>query len=68
MQSSAEIYRQDFETNAAFRWGWELVITTSPVEFSIPHKSEVVNTTQKLVHLQPDRVSDFWRKWRTLCE
>jgi len=44
---------------AVFHWAWKLVITTSAVGFSVPRKPEAVNTTRKLVHFQPHRVSDF---------
>jgi len=49
----------EVETNAAFHWARKLVITTFPVGFPVPHKSEVVKTTRKLIQLQPHRVSDF---------
>jgi len=47
---------QQLAIYAAFHWAQKLVITTFPVGFSVPCKSEVVNTTRKL---QPHRVSDF---------
>jgi len=50
---------------AAFHWARRLVITTLPVGFSFPRKSEVVNATGKLVQIQRHRVSDLWRKWQT---
>jgi len=51
-----------------FIGAWKLVITTLPVGFSVWHKWEVViYMTRKLVQFQPHWVSDFWRKWGTLC-
>jgi len=46
-------------SNAAFQLALKLVIMTFPVGISVPHKSEAVNTTLKLVQNQLHRVFDL---------